>query len=476
MTRHAQTAEIDEIVDVEVGPVKRFFIDILTRDIEISAAVLDLVDNSVDSANELFPDGDLSSIRIDIEADQTHFAISDNCAGITLKAATSYVFKMGRPGNIHSAPSSIGQFGVGMKRALFKLGDEFIVDSSTGDSHFSVELMVSAWEKLEEWTLPLKIHKPGESGFPSRGTTLFVSDLTQDVRAYFSDTVRNNQLRDDLRSKHRMAIERGLQLYFNDQLLAPTPTVLAVSEKSSGPPLLYPLIERFNLQNEEGKLVRVEIFAGIHNSPGTEEDAEPEDVATGSLEAGWYVFGNDRLLLAADKTWLTGWGGTGNLPMYHNQYARFRGFVYMWAEDSIALPWNTTKTGVESSDPVWTRVRGEMITAGKQVITLLNLLKIERRALNATDANSASQPEVPITEALEHAKMISTASLKSEAEGPLVHVAPNSELGRLIDGKRISYSVAVRDFKVASELLGTTKAAELGRRTFDYFLDHEADA
>lgn len=474
MKENIASAEVDRVVDVEVGPVKRFFIDILTRDIEIPAAVLDLVDNSVDSANAMFPEGDLSTLRIDVEADAEHFAISDNCAGITLHAAETYVFKMGRPENIGSSPSSIGQFGVGMKRALFKMGDEFIVDSSTGTSHFSVELVVSVWEKMEEWTIPLRVHKSGTSGYPNSGTTIIISNLTEDVRGHFADPVRQNQLRDELRSKHRMAIERGLKIYFNGQLLPKTPTVLATSESNEAPEI-FPLIERFSLENEDGKTVRVEIYAGIHNSAATEEDAEPEDVTVGSAEAGWYVFGNDRLLLAADKTWLTGWGGTGNLPLYHNQYARFRGFVYMWAEDSIALPWNTTKTGVESSDPVWTRVRGEMITAGKQVITLLNLLKIERRALNTIDTGTSPELYVPITQALGRSKLKSTAALREYSPRALFYVTPNNELGRLMDGKRISYSVTLRDFKSASELLGSTKAAEIGRRTFEYFLDCESE-
>ncbi|WP_166548793.1 ATP-binding protein [Agromyces luteolus] len=453
--------------------MKRFFIDILTRDIEINAAILDLVDNSVDSAHAMRPNGDFDGLRVDIEAVPERFAISDNCGGISLDAATEYVFRMGRPEDAPGLDSSIGQFGVGMKRALFKLGDAFVVDSSTGASHFTVELDVRNWEDIpDDWNMDLAVHGPGERGYPPNGTTIFVEPLTPDVSAVFGDMVRMNQLRDELRSKHRMAIERGLVLTLNGAELPKTPTVLSVAARSAAD--LHPLVERFSLTDDEGRTIDVEIYAGVYSRTDADEDAEPEDVATGSAEAGWYVFGNDRLLLAADKTWLTGWGGAGNLPLFHNQYARFRGFVYMTAADSVALPWNTTKTGVENSDPVWLKVRGEMIKAGKVVISVLNDLKLERRALN-TAAEELTPDAVPITAVLDSAKPVSVAELKTVDARPLSIVSANDRLSEKARGKRITYMVNDDEFDQAAELLGVTKAVDVGRGTFGYFMAHESD-
>ena len=147
----------------------------------------------------------------------------------------------------------------------------------------------------------------------------------------------------------------------------------------------------------------------------------------------------------------------------------------MWAENSIALPWNTTKTGVESSDPIWVQVRGEMIKAGKQVITLLNLLKLERRALNSGEDPSGRTPTVPITSTLAAANYVSTADLRGVEPTVLRYVAPNPEVASKSDGKRIAYSVSPDDFGVAAALIGSSKAAEVGRRTFEYFLHRESD-
>src|SRR4051812_25735665 len=98
----------------------------LTRDIELLPAIIDLVDNSVDGARATTP-GDLSSHRIDIVADADIFRISDDCGGIDIDVARDYAFRFGRPEGHTGTDHSVGQFGVGMKRALFKLGSVFSV-------------------------------------------------------------------------------------------------------------------------------------------------------------------------------------------------------------------------------------------------------------------------------------------------------------------------------------------------------------
>ncbi len=107
----------DRIETVDASPVKRLLIDIITRDIGLVAAIVDLVDNSVDSARALRPDGDLAGMNIDLRLSPGAFSIEDNCGGITVKNAKDYVFRLGRTGAEPGLAGAIGQFGVGLKRA-----------------------------------------------------------------------------------------------------------------------------------------------------------------------------------------------------------------------------------------------------------------------------------------------------------------------------------------------------------------------
>src|SRR5262245_41894378 len=106
---------------IEAEPTKDLFIYILTKDIPLTRAILDLVDNCVDGARRLRNGGDYTRLQIRIEAKPDVFKIVDNCGGIPVDIARRYAFRFGRPAEMPATPRSVGQFGVGMKRALFKL-------------------------------------------------------------------------------------------------------------------------------------------------------------------------------------------------------------------------------------------------------------------------------------------------------------------------------------------------------------------
>lgn len=53
---------------IEGNPTKKFFIEMITRDISIEDAIIDLLDNSIDGATQINSD-DLSGFVINIEID-----------------------------------------------------------------------------------------------------------------------------------------------------------------------------------------------------------------------------------------------------------------------------------------------------------------------------------------------------------------------------------------------------------------------
>ena len=60
-------------------------------------------------------------------------------------------------------------------------------------------------------------------------------------------------------------------------------------------------------------------------------------------------------MLGADQTIVTGWGegNSRTIPKYHNDFARFRGYVFLESVVTSHLPWNTTKTGVSRDSVVF---------------------------------------------------------------------------------------------------------------------------
>ena len=464
----------ERIETVDATPTKRFFVDIVTRDISISAAILDLVDNSVDSALAMRPDGDFAGIRVDIVASELEFSIEDSCAGIGVEKAKDYVFRMGRPEEVDSAPGSIGQFGVGMKRALFKLGSSFIVHSATECDEFTIEVDTNSWFSADEWSFPMRVHDFVGTG--ETGTTIIVNKLQVKVAAAFADRDFLNNLEDELRSRHRLAIGNGLSISLNGVVVKPADSAIAVSD------LITPSIRTFTVPGPNDSALVVTIVAGVaaNVSSGVDEDGEPENQTRAAADAGWLVFGNGRLLLANDKTRLTGWGsGRNKMPQYHNQFARFRGFVYMKSADANSIPWNTMKTGVDPDSPIWAHVQAQMIESARPIIDLLNYAKLERQlatpsmATPIIDAISAAQP-IDALVVVETQFSMSISELREDLTIDPVYPSPNPDL--IGSWKKIQYSVESKAFSDVAIALGKDNAAEIGRLSFEAFYEDTVEA
>src|SRR5437773_4650901 len=146
----------DEAIAV---PTKRFFVSMLTRDIDLKDAILDLVDNCLDGAlrsagaNEV----DYARHSIGIQVAETGFKIADDCGGIPREIAKNYAFKMGREraDERDGETETIGMYGLGMKRAIVKMGRNAVVRSFNQQDKFRVPIS-SDWLEQPNWD-PLPI-------------------------------------------------------------------------------------------------------------------------------------------------------------------------------------------------------------------------------------------------------------------------------------------------------------------------------
>ena len=194
----------------DAQPEKRLFISLLTRDISLADAILDLIDNSINSAlvvsrrqlNE--PSDylallnaekvdDLPLIQISISGDEV--CIADTCGGISLKDAAVRVFKFGRQSQPLSSTSDPGLikdtlsvYGIGLKRAIFKIGSDISIESRHPEGGFKMKLDVAAWAKKREkqWQIPISPLN-GLSDQGTYGTIIRVTSLYPDIRRRIAD-------------------------------------------------------------------------------------------------------------------------------------------------------------------------------------------------------------------------------------------------------------------------------------------------
>ncbi|MCA0269849.1 MAG: ATP-binding protein [Bacteroidetes bacterium] len=338
-------------------PTKQFFVSMLTRDISLADAILDLVDNSLDGALRLASGNpvDYSKHRVEIVLDAGNFSIEDNCGGIPREIARNYAFKMGRePDDDRDSESeTIGMYGVGMKRAIFKMGEDSLVQTLHEDDAFEVSI-TSAWLGAKGWD-PLPIEPPPKEREPLRepGTRISVSSLYPSVARHFANAAFQNELRTSIAEHFTLFLQQGMEITVNGAKVDPVHVEVLMSENPEGP---VPFVFQKTIDG-----VTVSITVGLNTGRSIVENEDEEtdfEYDRSSATAGWTVFCNDRAVIVGDKSRLTGWGD--GVPLYHNQFAIITGIVEFRSTRAERLPVTTTKRALDTSSDVWLEALVEM--------------------------------------------------------------------------------------------------------------------
>lgn len=438
---------------VHADPAKSFFVSMLIKDITLRDAIGDLVDNSVDAIKARANDTeDLSGFSIEIRLAKDSFSIIDNGYGMEAKVARETAFNFGKSDQHKLIDGSIGQFGIGMKRAFFKLGNHIHVKSVAATSQFELTIDVGEWLKspktwqfeFDEGTLSENVANEKEK----TGLGVFITNLSDDSKASFQDKTFIDTLQKEIALEHMLNINKGLKITIADLELKANQITLINDEQIK--PTYWEKLEA-------DKSVR--ILAGIST-----KDAE---------DGGWYIFCNDRLIIGKNKTDETVWTGSkgDGVPLWHAQYFRFRGYVFFEAKDSSKLPWNTTKTGMDADSPYFKEVRLKMIAMTRSVMGLLDKLKEEKEKDNPEENQTLNkvvekslQTAIPVPDV-----MSQTAELTEKFTFPEALFNPAKKSNAV----RITYQVSNEKFQAVKQQTGKNLPKDVGLETFNYYFDNE---
>ncbi|MDR3572181.1 MAG: ATP-binding protein [Candidatus Pacebacteria bacterium] len=429
-------------IKIETDPRKRLFIELLTRDISLIDCILDLIDNSVDSAVQLAkfkasaglskkPTKRLAKFLVSVNLSPQEFSIVDNAKGIDEITVKEEVFRFGAT-NKKRNTSGLSVYGIGMKRALFKIGREIKFESKTKEERTTVNMDVDEWMGDEEnWAIKGSTQK--NTG-KSTGTNIVVRKINPDIARNFSSPAFQRLLIDKIAMTHGVFLHNGLRIEVNGtSVKSHMPTI--ASSKRVG------ISSKVFTKGE----VKIRIIAGLSSNDERASD-------------GWYVFCNGRMILEGDKSYQTGWG-TNDLRKFHASTGKFIGFVYFESNDVSLLPWTTTKNAVDYDSEIYQYALGHMITIAKPIVRYL-----------VKQFYKQKKDKKGVEAALDGAKEVSVAT-----------VGPSSlfsvKLPKNIKGNKeeIAYEVATKDISKVRKFEEDEDMPneEIGRRTFYYFLNHQ---
>lgn len=351
---------------VDSSPSKEFFLNMITKDVTVESCILDLIDNSIDAHKKMKED-QTSTIDINFSIENDYFEIIDDCGGMSKYIAQNKAFKFGN--NEIRKSGVLGMYGIGMKRSIFKIGKDFCVESKTKEDSFRVYMTRKEWLELknpngeETW----KFHIDDCDLDMECGVKITVSGLSDSLKAYLKWTKNIEILKTKIASAYRDAIKNNVLIRVNGESIVYADEFLFESS-----------ILQTHVNTVKLKDVDIKIIAGVG-------EASPK-------EAGWNIVCNGRMVIERDRTELTGWESTysmeddedldavlleggKSLPAFHNDFARFRGYIYINADDANKLPLNTTKDGIDRQHPIYEFVYKEMIMAMKKMLPSMRKLQ-----------------------------------------------------------------------------------------------------
>lgn len=403
---------------IRAVPVKRFFVDMLTRDIDLDGAILDLIDNCVDGALRSIkergdvrsPDQQYSGFWAEILIDPDKFSIKDNCGGISKKVAKEYAFKFGREDvDRDSGIATVGLYGIGMKRAIFKIGSSAIIKTKNKSEQYSVEFTKNWIEDGDNWDL--LIEDSVHNDITSDGSIIEVTELKEHIKIEFSNSLNSyaDRLIKSISNNYSFLIKKGFSVKVNGIPVPQKTSTLQIGENAFEGSGIAPYF-----YEAESDGVSIFLIMGFYakfpklveddDAIDDEGDAEfAESMERSKYNAGWTVVCNDRVILSNDISEKTGWGLYPATPHFHSQYAAIGGYVVFSATDPKKLPLTTTKREIDQGSVLYMQVKEEMKQAIKVMVGFTNKWKsrsVERDEIQGSSKNLdiiAAKMSIPST-------------------------------------------------------------------------------
>lgn len=374
------------MTEISAFPTKRFFVEMLVRDIELKDAMLDLLDNCIDGAMRSLardrsrPENDApySGFWAKIDFSGGEFSIQDNCGGIPREVAVKSAFRLGRPAvepdgdDAKSDLPTVGVYGIGMKRAIFKMGRNAIVSSKNDHQAFDV-VIDPEWMDKDVWDLELVDREPVAGEID--GTHLIINDIRPGVSQEFSSDTFYDTFCNAVSQYYSVIIQKGFKVLVKGVEIVPKKIgfILDAENLDQGiAPYVY-------YRDPASDGVEVALTVGFYRpllseEEGDQQEAQEREGRPSSELAGWTVIINDRVVLYADKTRVTGWDEAG-VPGYHTQFTSIAGVVEFRSSEPELLPLTTTKRGVNGNSDLYLSVKNYMREGTKLFTNFTNQWK-----------------------------------------------------------------------------------------------------
>lgn len=343
-------------VEINSGVSPDFIEKTLTQDITTLEALYDLVDNAIDAARNHILKGDFEKdasglpasykgYKVHIRIDKDSVRILDNCLGIDEETLTNTALYTAANSN-HSY--GIGYYGLGLKRALLKMGSTFSLVVDNGLSIF-------------------KCHFSSENIGGNKDRKIYANQYISRnrLKSLFSVSQVKDEIKNDLHNvswfknavhgfsqRYSIYLSKGFEIIIHNVTTRSLERIKGTVPTLRNNALLLPQREIINIHG-----VEVTIESGIHGDYAFPKESNYSLSLNRKLtdQFGIYFVCNDRIIVAASTSKEHGWDAK-----WHSEYNGFVCWVKFISKEPNKLPWNTSKTALRVDSSLFITVRDRL--------------------------------------------------------------------------------------------------------------------
>ena len=334
-----------EVELLDAIPSKRLFQSIIA-DYDLNRSICELIDNALDTWVKA---GKNKPVKIEIQLDESQqsILIRDNAGGVK-KDDMKVIVAPGQTTNLPTDPV-IGIFGVGTKRAVVALAQNIkITTRYSNEGTYQVEFDDSWIKNDDSWILPLY-----EVDDIDDGTTVInLNGLRMHVD---QDGIKNLKLYTQ-ETYARFLKNNLISVIVNTEKMQPV-----TFDDWAYPPEYQPRRYFGDLPTEDGKIVKVEIIAGL-----CKESSPVGDY-------GVYFYCNDRLISKSLKSYQVGFS-TGQAGLPHPGSSLTKVIVSLQC-NALSMPWNSSKSEVNFNHNIFLSLRELIVQIVKDYASLSRRLE-----------------------------------------------------------------------------------------------------
>ena len=425
-------------IKINTGFEPNFLQNILTKDISTLDALYDLVDNSIDAArNSIFQkeeyEKDMMGLpksykgyKVHIDISPQSISIEDNCLGMqeeTLVSSAFYVAKQSQ----HKF--GIGQYGIGLKRSLLKMGNQYHFFIDNGEKCYESDFSQRNFSGLENKILAKEEASRGE--IKSKFT---VTQIHGEIQGEISNEKWLENALNGFRDRYSIYFSKGFEITisYNGKPLNEITSSLPGFRRDG---LVLPSYLEKNMDG-----VKVIIESGIHEKYYLSSEKSYSLTVNKTLtnDFGIYFICNDRVIVKASTSNKHGWK-----TKWHSEYNGFICLVRFISEEPNRLPWNTAKNGMREDSILFLTVIEEIQPIADQYRS-----DIKQRYSSKNNFSDGTAQNLSKNGNDNPGKNVSTGSATQSspapASSPIVHTTAEAAIQASKSGRTIQNSTKVK--------------------------------